>query len=39
TFVTDGPIFKRRIKVLEVRLVEKNETYFADIVRYRLEDK
>ncbi|MEM2106562.1 MAG: diphthine--ammonia ligase [Candidatus Bathyarchaeia archaeon] len=39
TFVTDGPIFKRRIKILEFRLVEKDETCFADIVRYRLEDK
>lgn len=39
TFVTDGPIFKRRIKVLEFRLVERDGACFADIVKYRVEDK
>ncbi|MGQ9543497.1 MAG: diphthine--ammonia ligase [Candidatus Bathyarchaeia archaeon] len=39
TFVTDGPIFHKKIRVLEFKVVEKDGNYFADIVRYRLEDK
>lgn len=39
TVVTDGPIFKRRIDVLESRKVLRNGYWFLDIKRYELVDK
>lgn len=34
TFVTNGPLFKRRIKILESRKVLKNGYWFLDISKY-----
>jgi len=42
TFVTDGPIFKRRIKILESRRAFEEgywESWLLDILRYRVEEK
>jgi uncharacterized protein (TIGR00290 family) len=39
TLVTNGPIFKRRIKILQKRKVQKNEHWFLDISKYALEDR
>jgi len=39
TFVTDGPLFKRRIKVLESSEILKNGYWFLDILKYELAEK
>lgn len=39
TFVTDGPLFKKRVKILETKKIRRNEHWFLDISRYVLENK
>jgi len=39
TFVTDGPIFKERIKVVDSRKVLREGYRFLDITSYRIESK
>ncbi|TET61558.1 ATP-binding protein, partial [Candidatus Aerophobetes bacterium] len=39
TLVIDGPIFKKRIVVLESEIVQRQEHWFLDISRCILEDK
>lgn len=39
TFVIDGPIFLKRIKVIETEKVKRGERIFLDILSYRLEVK
>lgn len=39
SFVTDGPIFSKRIEILESRRIERGETLFLEIEEYKLEDK
>lgn len=39
TFVTDGPIFKRRIKIIDTNKVLREGYRFLDISRYELEGK
>lgn len=39
TFVLDGPIFSRRVKVVESRKVLREGYWFLDISRYQLEGK
>jgi uncharacterized protein (TIGR00290 family) len=39
TFVTDGPIFKRRIKIIESSKVLREKYRFLDVSRYELEGK
>jgi len=37
TFVIDGPIFKKKIEILETRRVKRDGKCFFDILRHRLE--
>ncbi len=39
TLVIDGPIFKKRIVILEKKIVQREEQQFLDISRCILEDK
>jgi len=39
TFVTDGPIFKKRIKILETKIVNQGKNLFLDILSYFIEVK
>jgi len=39
TFVVDGPLFRKRIEILESREVERDGKWFLDILRFRLDDK
>ena len=39
TLVIDGPLFKRRIELIESRSYEREGYYLLDIPRYRLSDK
>ena len=39
TFVTDGPIFKKRIKILETKIVNQDKNLFLDILSYFIEVK
>jgi len=39
TYVTDGPIFKRRIRILEWEKMLKNGCWYLNIKRYKLDDK
>ena len=39
TLVIDGPIFKKRIKIIETRIVQRDKQRFLDISRCILEDK
>lgn len=39
TIVTDGPIFKKRIKILETRTIERDGYWFLDTRRYHHENK
>ena len=39
TFVTNGPIFEKRVNILETRKVQRDEHWFLDIPKYTLEDK
>jgi len=36
TFVTDGPLFKKRIKLIEVEKILNNGYWFWDIVKYEI---
>jgi len=38
TFVTDGPLFKKRVKILETKKIRRNGHWFLDISRYVLEN-
>lgn len=39
TFVTDGPLFKKRVKILDSRKVLRDNYWFLDILSWRLEAK
>lgn len=39
TFVYDGPIFKKRIKILKTQKVSRNGYTYLDIPRFKLADK
>ncbi len=39
TLAIDGPIFKKRIRILETRIVQRGKHQFLDISRCLLEDK
>ena len=39
TFVIDGPIFKKRIKIIETKKVKNARHWFLEILKYRLEEK
>ncbi len=39
TLVTDGPIFKKKLRLLKSRKVQRSGQWFLDILRFRLEDK
>jgi uncharacterized protein (TIGR00290 family) len=39
TFVTNGPIFEKRVNILETRKVQRDEHWFLEISEYTLEDK
>jgi len=39
TFVTDGPIFKKRIKILGTKIVNQGKNLFLDILSYFIEVK
>ena len=39
TYVMDGPIFKRRIRILECERVLRNGCWYLNIKRYELDDK
>jgi len=39
TFITDGPIFKKRIKIIDSNTVLRERYRFLDISRYELEGK
>jgi len=39
TFVSDGPIFKQRIKIIETKKVLINGYWFLDIAKYELKSK
>ncbi|MFC1989945.1 diphthine--ammonia ligase [Chloroflexota bacterium] len=39
TFVTDGPLFKQRIEILEANKVLRGEGWFLDILKSELRDK
>jgi diphthamide synthase (EF-2-diphthine--ammonia ligase) len=36
TFVTDGPLFKKRIKLIEVEKILNNGYWFWDIAKYEI---
>lgn len=37
TFVTDGPIFKKRIKILKTKVLKRGKYCFLDILQYTIE--
>ncbi|GAH44246.1 unnamed protein product, partial [marine sediment metagenome] len=39
TLVTDGPIFKKRMRIVEIKTHQRGEHQFLDISRCILEDK
>lgn len=39
TFVTNGPIFEKRINILKTRKVQRGEHWFLDISKYALEHR
>jgi len=39
TFVTDGPLFKKRIEIMETRKVFRDEHWFLEILATKLRDK
>lgn len=39
TFVVDGPLFKKRIEILESSKVQRNGYYFLDVSKYELKAK
>lgn len=39
TFVTDGPIFTKRIVVLDEEIISRNDHWFANILKYTVENK
>jgi diphthine-ammonia ligase len=39
TFVTDGPLFQKRLKVLESKIVAKNNYFFLNISKVKLVEK
>jgi len=39
TFVTDGPLFKERIEIMETRRVSREKHWFLEILKYELRAK
>ena len=39
TFTTDGPIFRKQIKIIEKKITNHNDHWFVDILRFGSEEK
>lgn len=39
TFVTDGPLFKRRVKILKSKKIQRNGHWFLEILKWRLKEQ